>query len=102
MQTTCFAASFRLWHLQLQQSYPFWTSAGIYPVCGRKDGETWKQLVSTAYGIKLPEPEVGQVTTGIPINCHKMINDTWDKGQLTLCWKASHQQSKGSVANGHA
>ena len=102
MQTACFAAFARLWHAQLEQCYPFWTSAGIYPVCGRRDGETWKQLVSTAYGVVLPGPEVGHITHGIPVNYQKMISDIWDKGQLTLCWKVQHQQSNRSMTNGHA
>ena len=98
MHTTCFAAAFRLWHIQLEQSYPFWTSAGIYPVRGRKDGETWKQLVCTAYGTKVPGPETMVITS----NHHKMIKDIWDKGQHALSWKASHQQSNRSAINRRA
>lgn len=77
------AAAARLWHNQLVQSYSFWTSAGICPVRGRKDGETWKQLVSTAYGLKVPRPDDGEAV--YTINYYNTaIRDDWDKGQYTL------------------
>lgn len=38
----------RLWQSQLEQCYPVWTAAGVYPVSGRHDGQTWKELVVTA------------------------------------------------------
>lgn len=98
------AAAARLWHIQLVQSYSFWTSAGICPVRGRKDGETWKQLVSTAYGIKAPRPDDGDAATVVYTTNYDntVIRDFWDKGQRFLLWKASHKQSSTSVTVRHA
>ncbi|KAL0031777.1 hypothetical protein WJX79_006804 [Trebouxia sp. C0005] len=53
----------RLWQFQLEQCFPMWTSAGIYPVSGRQDGQTWKQLVVTASTIPAGRPDTGSIIT---------------------------------------
>ena len=68
----------RLWQGQLNQSFPLWSSTGIYPVAGRQDGETWKQLVSTAYGMKLPEPSDNPAPATA---YYDRIKELWNKGQ---------------------
>ena len=51
----------RLWQFQLEQCFPMWSSAGIYPVSGRQDGQTWKQLVVTASKIPAGRPDIGTI-----------------------------------------
>lgn len=65
----------RLWRAQLEQFRPFWSLAGVHPVRGRKDGETWKQLVSTALGETWIEP---------PDCSAEKAKEFWDKGQILV------------------
>lgn len=75
------AVVIRLWHFQLEQSYPFWTSAGIRPVQGSKDGETWKQLVSTALSENVREhPAVSAAASA----CNQKAKEIWNKGQVLI------------------
>lgn len=81
VKPTCCAVVTRLWRSQLEQSYPFWTSAGIRPVQGRKDGETWKQLVSTALSEIVCEPPA--VSAATPAISRK-AKEFWNKGQALI------------------
>ena len=77
MLTTCFFYA-RLWQRQLEQCYPIWASAGVYPVPGRQDGQTWKALVVTAS--KLQELEV--IQTGLTLHpvLEEKSRELWNSG----------------------
>lgn len=47
----------RLWEVQLTDNNQEWAAAGIVPVSGRKQGQTWKELVETACKLESWMPE---------------------------------------------
>ena len=47
----------RLWEVQLKDNNQEWAAAGIVPVSGRKQGQTWKELVETACKLESWMPE---------------------------------------------
>lgn len=42
----------RLWQHQLEAFQPFWVSAGVTPKAGRLQGQSWHELVATAYKLQ--------------------------------------------------
>ncbi len=42
----------RLWQRQLEAFQPFWVSAGVTPKVGRLQGQSWHELVTTAYKLQ--------------------------------------------------
>lgn len=42
----------RLWQRQLEAFQPFWVSAGVTPKAGRLQGQSWHELVATAYKLQ--------------------------------------------------
>lgn len=66
-----------------------WTSAGIYPVSGRQDGQTWKQLVVTASKIPAGRPDTGTIVM------EKNRKQLWNSGiQHTRLNSSHHSLSK--------
>ncbi len=68
-----------------------WTSAGIYPVSGRQDGQTWKQLVVTASKIPAGRPNTGSIVT------EENRKQLWNSGIQHVRLNSHHSLSKTAV-----
>lgn len=83
--------AFRLWEAQLQQNNKEWAAAGIVPVPGREQGQTWKDLVKTAYKLQGWKPDTPpanahmvEVHVSNYSKLHKLdcIRELWNSGSL--------------------
>ncbi len=65
-----------------------WTSAGIYPISGRQDGQTWKQLVVTASKIPAGFPETESIVL------EENRKQLWNSGTQHTTLNSHHSLSK--------
>lgn len=80
MQALKLNSAARLWQSQLKQCCPVWTSAGIYPVSGRQDGQTWKELVVTASQNPAGVPDTIQAVLPMVSQQDEKRNQLWNSG----------------------
>ncbi len=72
----------RLWQRQLEAFQPFWVSAGVTPKVGRLQGQSWHELVTTAY--KLQTLKCSTIDDGACLPATAAWRELWKAGVYTF------------------
>ncbi|DBB02296.1 TPA: hypothetical protein ACH3X3_011312 [Trebouxia sp. C0006] len=70
----------RLWQRQLEAFQPFWVSAGVTPKVGRLQGQSWHELVTTAY--KLQTLKCSTIDDGACLPATAAWRELWKAGNM--------------------